>query len=79
MKGHLFIVSIPHKRGIFHYDTESMLALVPQGYKVISREPDMSVTADEVLFTWKCDEIADHEPAKYNAGVIGKNTRYNRF
>lgn len=75
MKGSLFIISIPHERGIVQYDTQSMLMLLPEGYRVTEREPDMSVHPGEVLFTWKCEKITDQPALKNTAGVIGKSTR----
>ena len=77
MKSFLLIVSIPHERGIVQYDTQSMLMLLPEGYRVIEREPDISIHPKEVLFSWKCEEITNQEPAKYAVGVIGENTRSN--
>lgn len=79
MKSFLFIVSIPHERGIVYYDTQSMLMLLPKEYRVVDREPVMSIHPKEVLFTWKCEQIADQDPIKYNVGVIVGKARKSRY
>ena len=47
----LFIISIPHERGIVQCDSQSMLMQLPEGYRLIEREPGMSVHPKEVIFS----------------------------
>ena len=79
MPKHLFIVSIPHEKGIVQYDTQSMLMQLPAGYRVIDREPIMSILSTEILFTWKCEKIPDQDPLNYTAGIITGKARDTRM
>ena len=52
----IFIASVPLSTGVTEYDTDELLENLPDDLKPVDREPSISISSDEIFFTWRCQK-----------------------